>query len=70
VIVRCPFVVNPWVKTDVVKSGEVEVIKTADVDVVYLSIVNPWMERKDMDAGCPFMVMNPWVKTNVEMEVI
>jgi hypothetical protein len=71
VIVGCPFVVvNPWMKTDVVNLGEVEIIKTADVDVVYLSIVNPWMERKDMDAGCPFMVMNPWVKTNVEMEVI
>jgi 2-keto-4-pentenoate hydratase/2-oxohepta-3-ene-1,7-dioic acid hydratase in catechol pathway len=33
----------------------------------WLTDIQPWMERKDMDA---FMVVNPWVKTDVEMEVI
>jgi hypothetical protein len=42
VIVRCPFLVNPWVKTDVVKSGEVEVIETIGMDAGCPSlVVNP-----------------------------
>jgi hypothetical protein len=32
-----------------------------------------WTEIEDMDVRCPFVLANPWVKTNVnsrEMEVI
>jgi hypothetical protein len=25
------------------------------------------MEMIDMDAGCPFMLVNPWVKTDVRV---
>lgn len=31
--------------------------------------MQPWMERKDMDMVCPFMVVNAWVKTHMHADI-
>jgi hypothetical protein len=69
-----------------VNPGEMEVTKTMGMDAGCPSMVvnmklepwlldrQPWMEIEDVIVGCPFVVVNPWMKMDVvnlgEVEII
>jgi len=74
-------VVNPWVKTKVKLGPWLMDIRWMEIEDMVAGpsiLVNPWMQPETigMDAGCPSIVVNAWIKmklgpwqTDIWMEI-